>query len=196
MGPTVCGKALDDRLGVAALIELLRYPPEGIELCAVFTVQEELGLRGARVAAHTVDPQFSIVVECATANDLPTWHGEENPSYNTRLGLGPALTVADRMAIGDPRLLQLAVDTAERSRIPYQIRQPGGGTNDAAEIQLAREGIPALAVSVPCRYPHTASSVASLADWRNLLRLVHAVLAQIEPSTVSRRGMRAGRRKK
>jgi len=196
LGPTVCGKALDDRLGVAALIELLRYPPEGIELCAVFTVQEEIGLRGAKVAAHAVDPQVSIVVECTAANDLPTWDGDENPSYNSRLGLGPALSVADRMAIGDPRLLQLAVETAERMKIPFQLRQPGGGTNDAAEIQLAREGIPTLAVSVPGRYLHTPASIASLADWRNLLRLVHAILVRIEPSTVSRSGMRAGRRKK
>jgi endoglucanase len=196
LGPTIRGKALDNRLGVAALIELLRYPPTGIELWAAFTVQEEIGLRGAAVAAHAVDPQVSIVLDCAAANDLPTWDGDENPSYNTRLGMGPALTVADRMTIGDPRLVQLATGTAERLQIPFQLRQPGGGTTDAAEIHLAREGIPTLAASVPCRYPHTPASIASLTDWRNLQRLVHAVLVQLEPSTVARRSSPGGRRKK
>ena len=186
LGPTIRAKALDDRLGVASLIELVREPPSGIDLLAAFTVQEEVGLRGARVAAHALDPDVAIAIDCTPANDLPTWNGEENVSYNTRLGAGPAIYAADRATIGDPRLLRLLVETAETEGIPYQIRQPGGGGTDAGAIHLAREGIPSISVSVPGRHLHTAASIASLADWRNSVRLIHAALSRMKRSLLKR----------
>lgn len=185
-GPTIRAKALDDRLGVAALIELITMPPQGIDLLAAFTVQEEIGLRGARVAAHTLNPDVAIVIDCTPAKDFPTWDGEENVAYNTRLGAGPAIYVADRATLGDPRLIRLLVETAEAEGIPYQLRQPGGGGTDAGAIHLAREGIPSISVSVPARHLHTAASIANLKDWRNCVQLIHATLSRMRPSLLKR----------
>ena len=186
LGPTIRAKALDDRLGVASLIELVREPPSGIDLLAAFTVQEEVGLRGARVAAHALNPDVAIAIDCTPAYDLPTWNGEENVSYNTRLGAGPAIYAVDRATIGDPRLLRLLIETAEAEGIPYQIRQPGGGGTDAGAIHLVREGIPSISVSVPGRHLHTAAGIASLADWRNSVRLIHATLSRMRRSLLKR----------
>ena len=183
---TVHGKALDNRLGVAVLVELLEYPPEGIELQAAFTVQEEVGLRGARIAAHALQPDVAIALDCTPARDLPTWDGEENTQYNAKLGLGPAIYAADSRTIAHPGLLRHLVETAEASEIPYQIRQPGGGGTDAGAIHLSREGIPSISVSVPARYIHTAESMATVSDWRNAVRLVDAAMSSLSRSVLRR----------
>jgi endoglucanase len=185
LGPTVRAKALDDRLGVATLIELVRRPPAGVDLLAAFTVQEEVGLRGAQVAAFTLEPDAALVLDATPANDLPTWDGDENTLYNSRLGAGPAIYVADKQAMGDPRLRRLLLETAEAEGIRCQLRQPGGGTTDGSAIQLARAGIPTISLSVPARYTHTAASIASLDDWRGSVRLVHAALSRLRPSSLS-----------
>ena len=183
---TVRGKALDDRLGVTILAELIEHPPEGIELQAAFTVQEEVGLRGARIAAHALQPDVAIALDCTPARDLPTWDGEENTQYNAKLGLGPAIYAADSRTLAHPGLLRHLVETAEASEIPYQIRQPGGGGTDAGAIHLSREGIPSISVSVPARYIHTAESMAHVSDWRNTVRLVHAALSTLSRSVLRR----------
>jgi endoglucanase len=95
LGPSLVGKALDNRLGVATLIELIKHAPSNVDLLAAFTVQEELGLRGARVAAYALDPDLAIAIDSTPANDLPVWDGSENTFYNTRLDAGPALYIAD-----------------------------------------------------------------------------------------------------
>jgi endoglucanase len=186
LGPSIMGKAMDNRLGVAALIELVRDPPDGIELLAAFTVQEEVGLRGARVAAHTLDPQAALVLDCTPAYDLPNWDGEENTAYNTRLGAGPAIYAADARALAHPGLLEHFINTAARMGLPYQIRQPGGGATDAGVIHLAREGIPSLSLSTPARYPHGSAGIARLSDWRNTVRLAYAALAGLTPGVLRR----------
>jgi len=183
---TVRGKALDNRLGVTILTELLEHPPEGIELQAAFTVQEEVGLRGARIAAHALQPDVAIALDCTPARDLPTWDGEENTQYNAKLGLGPAIYAADSRTLAHPGLLRHLVETAESSEIPYQIRQPGGGGTDAGSIHLSREGIPSISVSVPTRYIHTASSIAYVSDWRNTVHLVHAAVSTLSRSVLRR----------
>lgn len=177
MGPSIRAKALDNRLGVAALIELVQNPPAGIELLAAFTVQEEVGLRGARVAAFSLDPQAALALDCTPAYDLPAWDGTENTAYNARLGAGPALYAADSRTLAHPGLLEHFIQTAEAEGIPYQIRQPGGGGTDAGMIHLAREGIPSLSMSTPARYTHTAAAIARLSDWRDTVRLAHAALS-------------------
>jgi endoglucanase len=95
LGPSLRGKALDDRIGVATLIELVKQAPADVNLLAAFTVQEENGLRGAKVAAYAFDPDLAIVLDCTPAYDLPVWDGSENTRYNARLGDGPAIYVAD-----------------------------------------------------------------------------------------------------
>ena len=184
LGPSMRAKALDDRLGVATLIELVRRAPENIDLLAAFTVQEEVGLRGARVAAYAFDPDLAIAIDSTPALDLPPWdegdaNGGESEYYNTRLDAGPAIYLADSSTLSDPRLARHLVETAEALKIPHQIRQPGGGGTDAGAIHLARAGIPSISVSVPGRYPHTAAGLARLSDWQNTFILLHAALARL-----------------
>jgi endoglucanase len=183
IGKSIRAKALDDRLGVATLIELVKNAPPNIDLLAAFTVQEEIGLRGARAAAYAMNPQLSFVIDATPANDLPTWDESENTIYNTRLDHGPAIYIADRYTFSDPRLLKHLYETARLEGIPYQIRQPGSGGTDAGAIHLQRGGIPSVSVSVPTRYTHTAASIARISDWHNLLSLIYAALVHL-PATI------------
>ncbi len=185
IGPSLRAKALDDRLGVAILIELVKCAPTNIDLLAAFTVQEEVGLRGAQVAAYRFNPDLAIVIDSTPANDLPAWDGTENTRYNTRLGGGPAIYLADSHTLSDPRLVRLLIETAESAGIPYQIRQPGGGGTDAGAIHKQRAGIPSVSVSVPVRYAHTAASIARLSDWKHTLALIHTALKRLEPQILS-----------
>lgn len=187
MGGAVSAKALDDRLGVAMLIELFLTAPPNVDLLAAFTVQEEIRARGAGAAAHALDPQVAIAIDCTPARDLPTWDGSENTTYNTRLGLGPALYTADRGTVSDRRLLEHMESTAQAARLPYQLRQPGGGSTDARAIHRSGRGIPAMSVSVPVRYPHSPAGLIQLDDWRHTVLLLHAALCRLKPEIVSRR---------
>jgi endoglucanase len=190
LGPSLRGKALDDRLGVATLIQLVKNPPPGIDLLAAFTVQEEVGLRGAQVAAYALEPDLAIAVDSTPAMDLPAWEESgagpiENARYNTRLDHGPAIYVADGSTLADPRLVRHLVDTAEIHHIPYQIRQPGGGGTDAGAMHLVRAGIPSLSVSIPGRYAHTAAGLARLADWQHTLDLLYLALGRLSPGILA-----------
>ncbi len=181
IGPSIRAKALDNRLGVTMLIELIKHAPENVDLLAAFTVQEEVGLRGARVAAFALDPDLAFVLDCTPAVDLPSLDEEDNAMYNTRLGAGPAIFIADRGTLSDPRLIRHLVDAAEDEGIPYQFRQPGGGRTDAAAIHRQKSGIPSVSVSVPGRYAHTAAGIARISDWKNTLALVYAALVRLTP---------------
>jgi endoglucanase len=186
VGESIFAKALDNRFGVATLIELVKNAPHNIDLLAAFTVQEEVGLRGARVAAYTFDPDIGIAVDSTPAYDFPHWNAEdENFQYNTKLDAGPAVYVMDRATIADQRLVRLVTETAEKKGIPYQIRQPGGGGTDAGVIHKTRSGIPSLSISVPSRYAHSAASIARIDDWQNTLRLLHAALSSMTPNLIS-----------
>jgi endoglucanase len=189
IGPSLRAKALDDRLGVATLIELVKHAPDNIDLLAAFTVQEEVGLRGAQVAAYTFNPDLGIALDSTPAIDLPEWDQEserdENTVYNTRLDGGPAIYLADSATLADPRLVRHFADTAESNQIPFQFRQPGGGGTDAGAIHRVREGVPSISISVPARYLHTAAGIARLSDWKNTLALVHAALSSLTPKLLS-----------
>ena len=187
VGPSILSKSIDDRIGVATVIELLKNAPANIDLCAAFTVQEEIGLRGAKVAAQYFDPDLAIAVDATPANDLPVYEGGENMIYNTKLGLGPAIYVADGSTLHDPRLVRFLQETAEAEEIPYQFRQPGGGGTDSAAIQRVLAGIPAVSVSVPHRYTHSPISIARLDDWKNILNLLYAALKRITPALIASR---------
>jgi putative aminopeptidase FrvX len=180
-GPVVIAKALDDRLGVLTLVELVKDPPSNIDLLVAFTVQEEIGLRGARVAAYTFNPDLAVVVDSTPANDLPGWDDEENTSYNTKLGFGPAIYIADGDTLYDPRLVRHFARSAQLADIPYQFRQPGGGGTDAGSIHRARAGVPSVSVSIPHRYSHTAASMARLEDWKNTFALLNTALKRLSP---------------
>ena len=185
LGPSLFGKALDNRLGVATIIELLKNPPGNIDLQVVFSVQEEIGARGARVAAYSFNPDLAFAIDSTPAYDLPVWDDEENAGYNTRLGAGGAIYTADAGLISDPRLVRHLAQTGEDLHIPFQFRQPGGGGTNAGAIHRVRAGVPSVAVSVPSRYQHTAVSVARLSDWENTLTLLYSALARLDRSILS-----------
>jgi endoglucanase len=171
------GKALDDRLGCAGLVELLRRGPYPVELHAAFTVQEEVGLRGARVAAFAAEPHIAIAMDCTPANDLPSALDDRpNLAYNCRLDHGPVIYVADARTLHDHRLVDFLIGTAERAGLPYQLRQPGGGSTDAGALQLTGAGVPVVSVSVPGRYLHGPAALARAADWANTLELMRQAL--------------------
>jgi putative aminopeptidase FrvX len=171
----VKGKAFDDRAGCAVLVELLRerYP---FDLNGVFTTQEEVGLRGAQVAAYALEPDLAFVLEGTVCDDLPR---KKDTSPTTRLGHGPALTIMDRSLIVDQHLLQHLMATAQAEKIPFQLKQPGVGSTDGGAIQRAREGVPTAVVAVPCRYIHAPAAVLSLADYDNTVKLMKAALRRL-----------------
>ncbi len=171
----VKGKSLDDRTGCAVLAEVLKrdYP---FDLYAVFTVQEEVGVRGARVAAFAIEPDAAFVLESTVCDDSPK---KKDVSPTTRLGEGPAITMADRSFIADKRLVKLLVETAKENRIPYQIKQPMIGGTDAGRIHLTKEGVPSVAVAVPTRYIHSPVSLLSLRDYQNTVALMTKALPKL-----------------
>lgn len=181
VGSSILAKAIDNRIGCALLIDLLKTSPANVDLCLSFSVQEEIGLRGAKVAAFHFNPDMAIAIDATPANDLPVHDGSENTFYNTRLGQGPAIYTFDSGTLNDPRLIRFLAHTAEAAGIPYQFRQPGGGGTDAGAIHRTRTGVPTVSVSVPHRYTHSAISLARLEDWQNTLALLTAALERITP---------------
>jgi endoglucanase len=181
VGPSLMAKSIDNRIGCATLIELLKNAPGNVDLCLSFSVQEEIGLRGAKVAAYHFNPELAVVIDSTPANDLPVYDGAENTFYNTRLGAGPAIYTFDVGTLNDPRLIRFLTETAESEKIPYQFRQPGGGGTDGGAIHRQRAGIPTVSVSVPHRYTHTAISLSRVDDWKNTLALLSAALKRVTP---------------
>lgn len=186
VGPSIMSKAIDNRIGCAILIELLKHAPKNIELCLAFSVQEEIGLRGAKVAAHYFNPDLAIAVDSTPARDLIDFEGAENQTYNAKLGLGPAIYMANSSTIDDPRLVKFLEETAIKNKIQFQFRQPGGGGTDAGAIQQAHAGVPVVSVSVPHRYTHSPVSVSRVDDWKNTLNLLHAALKNMNRDLLSR----------
>ena len=187
VGPSIMAKSIDDRIGVATIIELIKHAPPNIDLCAAFTVQEEIGLRGAKVAAQYFNPDLAIAIDSTPARDLPMHDDSENLSYNTKLGLGPAIYIADGSTLHDPRLIRFFQSVGDHAKILYQLRQPGGGGTDSGAIQRALAGIPTVSISVPHRYTNSPICVSRVDDWKNTLALLHAGLKKISPELIAKR---------
>ncbi|KSW12150.1 peptidase M42 [Pyrodictium occultum] len=176
LGDRVTGKAFDNRVGVAVLIKAFKEI-DGFEptVYLVVAVQEEVGLKGARVAAQQIQPDAAIAVDVTTANDVPGVAPRDRVAV---VGGGPALTVADGRGasglIAHPKMLRLLIETARSEGIPYQLSILPGGTTDAAAIALAGEGVPSAVVSVPTRYIHSPVELLSLRDALYTARLVKA----------------------
>jgi len=183
MGNVAVGKAFDNRVGCSVLIELLnrkRYP---FDLVAAFTVQEEVGLRGAKVAAYSIKPNLALVLECTPAYDLPS---EKDESPNVALGRGPSIYVMDRVTIQDPRLVSHITRTAASRDIPFQIRRPGGGGTNTAVIQRSDSGVAAATIATPGRYLHSPVSMINLDDYSKVVELTDAVLRDLTPEHIGR----------
>jgi len=187
VGPSIMSKAIDDRIGVATLIELLKHSPSNIDLCAAFSVQEEIGLRGAKVAAQYFKPDMAIAIDSTPAHDLPVHDGSENMNYNAKLGLGPAIYIADGSTLHDPRLVRFLSEIGDTENISYQFRQPGGGGTDSGAIQRSLAGIPTVSISVPHRYTHSPISISRVDDWKNTLALLHSALKKITLALIAAR---------
>lgn len=174
-GDILMGKAFDDRAGCAVLTELLKrtYP---FTLYGVFTVQEESGLRGAKIAAYRVNPDFAFVLEGTTAVDTPT---KRDVSPSTNLGAGPAITIMDRATISNRELVNLLVDTANKEKIPYQFKRTITGGTDAGVIHLTHGGIPTVTVSVPVRYIHTPVNLMRFSDFKNTVELMYKTILRL-----------------
>lgn len=175
----VLGKALDDRAGCGVLIKTLEalagQPLDGTLVCA-FTVGEETGLRGARTAAHQVEPDVALAIEGTVAADLP---GVSGAKRVTSLGAGPAITIADRTMVVRPQLVRALERLAEAHAIPYQYKRPAYGGTDAGAIHTSRGGVLTGAVSVPCRYIHSPLSLLRVSDFDATVRLVTAFVREV-----------------
>jgi len=189
----VTGKALDDRVGLAVMIAAVKALGEtDVSVYAVATVQEEVGLKGARTAAFSIDPHAAIAIDVTVAQDIP---GVDEAEYVTRLGAGPAIKVIDGRKgtglIADLRVVDKLVEVAKKHSIPFQMEVAPGGTTDASAINLVREGVPAATVSVPTRYLHSAIELLDLDDAINAAKLLKTFIESIDSSWLkSLRGAR------
>lgn len=188
-GRIAIGKAFDDRIGCAVLIDLVQGEAFPFDLRVAFTVQEEVGLRGAQVAAQTIKPDVAFVLEATTAHDLPP--SDDDPdapqvSPVTELGKGPAVTLADGSVIVDRRLLNHLRDTATAEDIPFQYKQGIVGGTDAGAIFVANSGVPSATISVPCRYIHGPLALCNLDDIDNTVKLMRAALQGFSPAVLAR----------
>ncbi|MDI3535396.1 MAG: tetrahedral aminopeptidase [Thermosediminibacterales bacterium] len=171
------GKALDDRAGCGVLIEILKNINNILPIYGVFTVQEEVGLRGSAVAAYSINPDLAIVIEATTANDVA--EVEEHQQVTT-INKGPALSVMDMTYLANKLIIKDIIKTAESRNIDIQFKRSTLGGTDAGRIQLTKEGIPSVIISIPCRYIHTPSSIISLKDYNNTIKLVECYINKIQ----------------
>ncbi|HQD26461.1 MULTISPECIES: M42 family metallopeptidase [Methanoculleus] len=171
-GTRVTGKALDNRVGVAMLIRALQQADSPHTLYAVFTVQEELGLKGAKVSAYSLNPDCAIATDVTIPGDHP---GIDKKDASVEMGKGPVLVLVSasgRGLMADPRMTAWLRETAEKNNIPYQLEVGTGGNTDATIIHLERGGIPSIPFSIPARYIHSPVEVVDTADIEAGVRLL------------------------
>ena len=167
---------LDDRFGCVLLLDLLKQDlPYDTEFA--FVVQEEVGLRGAGVAARTISPDVALIFEATTAADVPDSIGADKVC---RLGDGAVISFIDGRTVYDAQLYDLAVKTAEDAGISWQTKTKIAGGNDAGSIQNAGSGVKVLAVSVPCRYLHSPVCVIRESDAEACEKLAYALIPAIQ----------------
>jgi len=174
----ITGKALDDRVGLSVMLHSLKNTDSNATIYAVGTVQEEVGLKGARTSAFGLSPDLAIVCEVAVADDHP---GIKNS--NIKLDGGAVLTVADaggRGLIANPAIIRWLEEIAIEDGIPYQLEVSEGGTTDASVIHLTKTGIPAGVISVPTRYMHSGVEVISMKDMENVSNLLKFALENVD----------------
>lgn len=168
------GKAFDDRVGLAIALKAFKLVENNdVDIYLVATVQEEVGLKGARTAAYAINPHAALAIDVTVANDLPNIPQHE---WFTALGRGPAIKIADGRGssgiIVHKEIVDKLIEVAKSLNIPYQLEVLTGGTTDASAIQLNREGVPTGVVSIPTRYLHSAVEVIDIDDVVNTVKLI------------------------
>jgi endoglucanase len=173
------GKALDNRIGCAIMIEVMKRAETDATLYGVGTVQEEVGLKGAKTSAFKLNPDMALALDVTIAGDHPGIKEEDAPA---KMGKGPAVILVDasgRGLITHPMVKKLIITAGDEDVIPYQLEVSEGGTTDATAIHLTREGIPTGVISPPTRYIHTPVSVVDMEDVENAVNLILAVLKRL-----------------
>jgi endoglucanase len=172
LGHRLVAKSMDNRVGVLVAIEALRaLKSTPYDVYFVFTIQEEVGLRGAMTAAYEIDPDIGIALDVTPSGDTPN-----GLKMEMALGKGPCIKIQDPGMIADPRVVQWMIYAAEKNKIPYQREVLLKGSTDARAIQLARAGVPSGSISIPVRYVHSPSEMVDYSDVQNAVRLLTAVL--------------------
>jgi endoglucanase len=172
-GIRLIAKSMDDRIGCVVALEAMRLLAKETphEVYFAFTVQEEVGIRGARPAAHSIDPDIAIALDVTLAGD--EYKGERN---GIRLGAGAAIKVQDPGLIVPPAIRDWMISRAEADGIPYQLELLKAGTTDAAQIQSVRAGVPSGCISIPCRFIHTTSETVDMRDVEACVQLLTGLL--------------------
>ena len=176
----VKSKALDDRVGCAAVLELMKNDYES-DMYFVFTVQEEIGLRGAKCATYHINPDVALVLEGTTCADISP---DEPHRAVTTLGGGCVMTAMDNAAVSDEKYFDFIKELAKEKNIPLQIKRTTAGGTDAGAIQRSLGGVKTAVLAVPCRYLHSPVSVAHEKDIESLYALASEVLKNIERSGI------------
>ena len=175
-------KALDDRLGCDALIDLAdnHY---NFDFYLVFTAQEETGLRGAKVAAHRIEPDLAIVLESTACADS---FGSEEKDFSTKACSGVVLSFADMRTYYNKELLKDVSRVAKKNNIPFQYKRTISGGNDAGVIHLSCGGIKTITLSVPTKYIHSPSSVINKSDFDAMKELVSKYLQEVSLNGITK----------
>jgi endoglucanase len=174
LGDRMVAKSMDDRIAAAIAIEALKQLKDTPhEVHFVFSVQEEVGLRGATTAAFGVDPDVGLAVDVTSSGDTP----KISTKMETALGDGPAIKVRDSSFIADPRVVNWMIKTAKEAGIPYQLEVLTAGGTDGRAIQMTRSGVPAGCLSIACRYIHSPSEMVDTADVENAVKLLVELLS-------------------
>ena len=168
-------KALDDRVGCAILIDLIKSNLE-FDTYFTFVVQEEVGLRGSKVASYTVNPDYAIVLEGTTAGDIG---GSVDEKKVCTIGDGAVVSFMDKRTIYDKELYTLCFDISKENNIPCQTKTMVAGGNDSGSIHISRGGVRTIAISVPCRYIHSGASVMALSDAHACESLAKILISRI-----------------
>jgi endoglucanase len=181
-----CGKAFDDRAGAFVAAEVVRrLKQERIDhpntVIGAATVQEEVGLRGARTSAYVVQPDLCITLEVDIAGDVPGIEAHEAP---TKMGFGPAILTYDASMIPNQGLKEFLIRLAEERRIPYQLSQMKGGGTDGGAIHMANAGCPSIVLTIPTRHIHSHVAMLSLDDVDNAVTLVVEAVKRLDEKTV------------
>lgn len=178
------GKAWDNRIGSAVVIEVLRNLKDeklNNKLFGAFTVQEEVGLRGAKTTSYMVEPQIAFAIDTGFGNDVPGGDGEEQT-----LGKGPQILLYDGGLIAHRGLRQFVINVAKELNIPYQEGVINGGRTDAGEMHLAHQGAAALSICIPTRYMHSHTSIIHYEDFLNTVKLMTEVIKRLDQDTVNK----------
>lgn len=172
-GKKIVGKSLDDRAGCYILCELIKKCRKSpYEYYYVFTVQEEIGLHGAKTSAYTIAPDWGLAIDVCVANDLM----KDSSEPCIRLGAGPTITIMDDSMIANRKINAHIKNIAKAKNIPLQFEVSDAGTTDASTILTSRGGVPSSVISIPVRNLHTTCSMAHQRDIKNCMRLVEGLI--------------------